>query len=120
LLDVTVSSDNIRFTGQEKENVRINTLYDFSYVYGMRFEGDGSTVKNLTISSGYQESTSALLSGKNITFENIDIKPLEGRSSVHGRIRGSGANLIIRNVTSTNAKECLNIGSDNHRERVSI
>jgi hypothetical protein len=113
LLDVTVSSDNIRFTGQEKENVRINTLYDYDYTYGLYFDSDGSTITNLTISSGVNWSLSALLSGNNITFENIDIKPLEGKSLVYGRIRGSGANMLVRNVTSINAKECLNIGSDN-------
>jgi hypothetical protein len=54
-----------------------------------------------------------LLEGNNITFENINIKPLEGRSTVYGRINGGGTNMIIRNVTAVNAKECLNIGSEN-------
>jgi hypothetical protein len=112
-LAVTVKSDNIQFTGQDKENVRINNVYDYSYKYGLYFDCDGASISNLTISSGVNNSITALLGGNNITFENINIKPLEGRSTVYGRINGGGTNMIIRNVTAVNAKECLNIGSDN-------
>ena len=112
-LPVTVTSDNVQLTGQEKENVHINNIYDFSYTYGIYFNCDGATISNLTISSGLNSSVSALLLGNNITFENIDIEPLEGKSIVYGRINGGGNNMIIRNVTAINAKECLNIGSEN-------
>jgi len=89
-------------------------MYDYNYSYGIRFECDGARISNLTISSGVDESVTALLYGKAITFENIDIEPLEGKSIVYGRINGGGGtNMIIRNVTAVNAKECLNIGSEN-------
>jgi hypothetical protein len=112
-LPVTVTADNVQFTGQEKENVHINNVYDFSYTYGIYFKCNGATISNMTISSGLDNSVSALLTGNDITLENIDIRPMAGKNRVSGKINAGGANMVVRNITSVNANTGLQISSEN-------
>jgi len=113
LLPVRVEANNIQFTGQEKENVQIITMYDYYYNYGIRFTGDGLTISNLTICSGLDDCVSALIEGDNLTLENIDIRPMTDKNHVNGKIHASGTNMVVRNISSVNANTGLQISSEN-------
>ncbi len=105
---LAVSAKNVKFTGQQKELVKIVNTDNYFQV--LKFEGEGFNIKNITIKGG-TDSDAIYLGGNNSICENIDVRPF--KDAMGGKFKGIGSNITFRNIKFENTREGIQIGSEN-------
>jgi hypothetical protein len=97
-LTVTIASSDVDFTGQDKEQVFIQGLYNYYGTPAFSFDSDNGTISNLTVSTGPASYETIYLYGDGSSAKNIDVKPLPGETSVSGRFKAMSNNLTLQDI----------------------
>lgn len=112
-LSLAISRNLVTIEGQEKDNVLLRNISNTNDNPAISYMAKGGGIRNLSISCGNLNYWSMKVYGDNITLENLEIKPLAGRDIVSGGIKGSGKNMVLRNIFLNNSMWGVEIGSDN-------
>jgi PKD repeat protein len=98
-ITATILSDSVSLTGQDKDQVLVHGLYNRMNNPAMIFNSEGGTISNISFSTGESTYETLNLYGNGIIAENIDIGPLPEKTSVSGRVKAWGNDLIVRNIS---------------------
>ncbi|HEY4785575.1 MAG TPA: choice-of-anchor Q domain-containing protein, partial [Bacteroidales bacterium] len=106
-IPIRINATNVRFTGQQKENVFLENANRSASV--VDFSNKGGIMKDLTVRTSGNYSA-VLLSGSNITVQNVDIKARKGEVILTGLSTLSYSSyLTLKNISITGAATGMDV-----------
>jgi hypothetical protein len=112
-LPVTVYSDSVNITGQDKVNVLVENVQNRSNIPVFYIRSLRGSLSNLTASCGDQNYYSISLQNQGITAERINVVPLSGHGLRASGVGAGAADCKFDSINLTNANLGIYLSSNN-------
>ena len=110
-LPINIDADGVQLQGQDRFSTWLQNVYGLSDNPVINMQADGGTIADLKLSGARTSYEVVKFFGDGLSFQDLVVRPLPGKSQLGGGIKGNGDNIHIDGVSMDSTLWGIDVGS---------